>query len=435
MKQIILLFLTSIALAASTATQVDFAISGMLDSSGNPLASGMVYSYVAGTNTPTQTYSVANKTSSNGVSFQLSAIGQSTVYCDGLLKFIIYDSNSVLVTSIDNYDCREKYSPPSDGSTDLGESAYNFRNIYAKSINISTMNVSANLNFPGNLTVGNLTAGTITTTTLNASISGSGNIVRTGYIKMLSSVAAIGGFNGESTILNSQDGASSGTSSGGSFLVKAGNGVSAASNGGLVSINAGNGTATGSGGSVYISVGTGVSSGNIYLISPTVNATGRYIDKSGYLQPVGTIVATGRSTAPAGWLLCDGTSYLRADYPDLFAAIGTAFGSAVDGLHFNVPDGRGRFMRGVDGAAARDPDVLTLRTAMNVGGNVSNNVGSIQTEAFKSHNHVINAVDISGSGAIVGTTGGGGAQYPSTTSSGGSETRPINFYVNWIIKY
>ena len=79
--------------------------------------------------------------------------------------------------------------------------------------------------------------------------------------------------------------------------------------------------------------------------------------------------------------------------------------------------------------------MLTLRTAMNVGGNVSNNVGSIQTEAFKSHNHVINAVDISGSGAIVGTTGGGGAQYPSTTSSGGSETRPINFYVNWIIKY
>jgi len=45
----------------------------------------------------------------------------------------------------------------------------------------------------------------------------------------------------------------------------------------------------------------------------------------------------GPGSPPAGWLVCDGTSLLRASYPSLFAAIGTTYG-AVDGTHFNLPD-------------------------------------------------------------------------------------------------
>jgi microcystin-dependent protein len=51
------------------------------------------------------------------------------------------------------------------------------------------------------------------------------------------------------------------------------------------------------------------------------------------------------SAVPPGYLYCDGASYLRADYPGLFAVIGTAFG-AVDATHFNVPDYRDREPRG-----------------------------------------------------------------------------------------
>ena len=47
------------------------------------------------------------------------------------------------------------------------------------------------------------------------------------------------------------------------------------------------------------------------------------------------------AVADAGWLLCDGASYLRSTYAALFAKIGTAYGSA-DGTHFNVPDLQGR---------------------------------------------------------------------------------------------
>lgn len=50
------------------------------------------------------------------------------------------------------------------------------------------------------------------------------------------------------------------------------------------------------------------------------------------------------SAAPAGYLLCDGSSYSVALYPQLFAAIGYTFGGAA-GV-FNVPDFRGRFPLG-----------------------------------------------------------------------------------------
>jgi microcystin-dependent protein len=52
-----------------------------------------------------------------------------------------------------------------------------------------------------------------------------------------------------------------------------------------------------------------------------------------------------------GWLICDGTSYLRTDYPLLFRVIGARYGSA-DGTHFNVPDLRGRHVLGVDSGHA-----------------------------------------------------------------------------------
>lgn len=67
-----------------------------------------------------------------------------------------------------------------------------------------------------------------------------------------------------------------------------------------------------------------------------------------YLPP-GNIDLTGRASAPAGWLLCDGASLVRTSYPALFAAIGTTYGAA-DSTHFNVPNLKGRVPVGVDSA-------------------------------------------------------------------------------------
>jgi len=54
--------------------------------------------------------------------------------------------------------------------------------------------------------------------------------------------------------------------------------------------------------------------------------------------PVGTIIHTGQSTIPAGFLDCDGSSQLRSAYPDLFDEIGTTYGpGAVPGTTFALP--------------------------------------------------------------------------------------------------
>jgi microcystin-dependent protein len=64
--------------------------------------------------------------------------------------------------------------------------------------------------------------------------------------------------------------------------------------------------------------------------------------------PTGFLMPAAVGSAPPGWLLCDGASYLRSAYPALFAAIGTAYG-ALDGTHFSVPGMAGRFPLGVSG--------------------------------------------------------------------------------------
>ena len=62
------------------------------------------------------------------------------------------------------------------------------------------------------------------------------------------------------------------------------------------------------------------------------------------LIPAGTIVMTGASSAPTGWLMCDGSTVADATYASLFAAIGTAFGG--DSTNFALPDLRDRFPLG-----------------------------------------------------------------------------------------
>jgi len=157
------------------------------------------------------------------------------------------------------------------------------------------------------------------------------------------------------------------------------------------------------------------------------------------LVPPGTIVAYGGTTAPAGWLVCNGLSVSRSSYPALYTAIGNAFGTASSST-FNVPDLRGRFMRGWDSATGRDPDRVS-RTAMNPGGNTGDNIGSIQIDQFRSHSHSL-AFTTRGYAAIsnnqqevLSNTGNNGSVGRTTGATGGNETRPLNANVNYIIKY
>lgn len=64
------------------------------------------------------------------------------------------------------------------------------------------------------------------------------------------------------------------------------------------------------------------------------------------VTPSGVIFPYAGSTAPDGWLLCDGTAYSRTTYVRLYNAIGTAYGNGNGTSTFNVPDFRYMFLRG-----------------------------------------------------------------------------------------
>lgn len=64
--------------------------------------------------------------------------------------------------------------------------------------------------------------------------------------------------------------------------------------------------------------------------------------------PSGAILQYAASTAPTGWLLCDGTAVSRVDYADLFAVIGTTYGTGNGSTTFNLPNLKGRVPAGRD---------------------------------------------------------------------------------------
>jgi microcystin-dependent protein len=180
--------------------------------------------------------------------------------------------------------------------------------------------------------------------------------------------------------------------------------------------------------------------------------------------PVGSIIPFGGKAEkiPAGWLACDGTTYdgSKPAYAQLYDVLGNSWGGS--GTTFNVPDLRGYFLRGVDPGNSRDIDAGG-RSALYSGGNTAQNVGSYEGDQYAAHNHSASAGNagahthdyVSGWGSGAGISNGGHASgeigrmgtWNTSTSAGdhshtitvnnngGTETRPKNANVFYIIKY
>lgn len=162
------------------------------------------------------------------------------------------------------------------------------------------------------------------------------------------------------------------------------------------------------------------------------------------LLPPGMLTPYSGDVAPQEWLLCDGSEVSRTTYARLYAAIGDRYGNGNGTTTFDLPDARGRFLRGRDFATGRDPDVGS-RTAMNTGGATGDNVGSVQSDAMLEHTHVIKGQQLqstsdTGDGingfSTTSSKVDGQADSAFTNNNAGSsnETRPKNFNVNYIIK-
>ena len=62
--------------------------------------------------------------------------------------------------------------------------------------------------------------------------------------------------------------------------------------------------------------------------------------------PAGAVCSFAGTSAPDGWLVCDGAAVSRTTHAALFAQIGTAFGAGDGEATFNLPDLRNEFVRG-----------------------------------------------------------------------------------------
>ena len=171
--------------------------------------------------------------------------------------------------------------------------------------------------------------------------------------------------------------------------------------------------------------------------------------------PVGTILTFGATNPPSGFLECNGSAISRSTYASLFSILSTTHGAGDGSSTFNLTDLRGQFVRGWDNSAGVD---------------ASRTFGSSQTDQNKNHTHTTDSTSLTGdvqaisqsyrmdgSASGVFTKGGnrnarlygnagGEAQCGSfsmdathshtiASSGGGTEARPKNIALMYIIKF
>ena len=141
----------------------------------------------------------------------------------------------------------------------------------------------------------------------------------------------------------------------------------------------------------------------------------------------GIVTAYAGATVPTNWLECNGAAISRTTYAALFAAIGVLWGVGDGSTTFNLPDMRGEFLRGWDNGRGVDSGRA---------------LASSQTDEFESHTHSID----SAVKATAAFNAGGGSEHNTNDatdaaqkiiisgSTGGTETRPRNIAMMYIIK-
>ena len=103
----------------------------------------------------------------------------------------------------------------------------------------------------------------------------------------------------------------------------------------------------------------------------------------------GIIYPYAGETAPDGWAICDGRRVSRTDYPKLFEAIKTTWGTGDGSTTFNIPDLRGAHIRGVGNSSqagfARDTINISLAERIddairNIKGHIKSNMLNITAD-------------------------------------------------------
>ena len=152
---------------------------------------------------------------------------------------------------------------------------------------------------------------------------------------------------------------------------------------------------------------------------------------------VGDIKSSLISENHDNWLICDGQEISRSEYSQLFSVIGEKFGAGNGSTTFNVPDYRGRFLRGLGGNSAADVYTLQEEKLPNITAKAElASIGDPDVEGALSNNGYKSTIPFSAGGGHSGT-GDYALSFDASKSNSiysGEHVTPENYAVNWFIK-
>jgi microcystin-dependent protein len=388
-----------------------------IDAAGIPLAGGFLYTYEAGTTTPQATYTDSTAATANSNPIVLDSRGEANIWLSSAnYKFKLTNAEGTEIWTVDNI------AAPSTALSPVFS---------------SNVTISANTSGPA-LLVTQTGAGAAIRVQDSADPDSSPFVVDTtgqvgiGTATPANAIDVAGGAIQISTSGGTARTVMSADSTDSIFAVSDDRNFTVKTNAATrLTINSTNATST-------VPV--------VLPADPTTSlqaATKAYVDLG---SPAGIIAPFAGTSAPSGWLACQGQAVSQTTYAALYAAIGATWNTGGEGAgNFRLPDLRGMFVRGTGTNATGSSS-----------GAVGPSVGAYATDTYLNHSHTASQPAHSHTYTTPGSNQNGGAAGSSytftsnggststgtaqpaitvdTSTTGGTETKPKNYGVLYIIK-
>ena len=387
------------------------------DITGAPLVGGFLYTYAAGTTTPLATYTDSSGTSLNSNPVVLNARGEASVWLGAnTYKFKLTDPNNTEIWTVDNITApTSALSPVLSGNVVINTDSS------SPALKITQIGTGAVLR------VQDSTDPDVTPFIID-------NIGQVG-IGTASPAAAL-------------------DMAGGTFQLSSSAGVSrttlsADATDSIFAVTDNRNFTVKTNTVTRLTVNSTAATSTVPVVLPGVPTTSLQAATKSYVDlgsPAGIIATFAGTSAPSGWLACNGAIVSQTTYATLFAAIGTTWDIGGEGAgNFRLPDLRGMFLRGTG----------TNSTGSSSGA-VGPSVGVYAADTYLNHSHAVTDPGhfhtLPNGFATSAIAAAGGAytlpsSYPAqntgsqttgltvnTSTTGSTETKPKNYGVLYIIK-